>query len=75
MLLTLHNLPSSSASASGSRAGLLPQAVPHTCTGSRIFDVTLLPDSVSSWISISSQLVAVARTDPAVSSSNVWVKH
>lgn len=36
-----------------------------TWTGRRILDVTLLPDSVSSWISRSSQLVAVDRMAPA----------
>lgn len=36
-----------------------------TWTGRRILDVTLLPDSASSWISRSSQLVAVVRMVPA----------
>lgn len=36
-----------------------------TWTGSRILDVILLPDSASSWISSSSQLVVVARIAPA----------
>lgn len=41
-----------------------------TWTGRRILDVTLLPDSASSWISRSSQLVAVVKNSPADSACN-----
>lgn len=45
-----------------------------TWTGRWILDMTVLPDSVSSWISSSSQVVAVISTEPAVAACRELAK-